>query len=86
MPSNNQEGWGWFDTATGDSPVEPLRDDFVRTFGSGSGARVLTYLRQQTIERQVPPEAGEALLRHVEGQRQLVRMIERLASLQQEER
>lgn len=55
------------------------RHAFVACFGTAAGARVLAHLRRMTIERRLGPDAPAALLRHVEGQRALVALIERLA-------
>ncbi len=67
-------GWAWFaDTAV------PAADDsapcFARCFAGPDGARVLDVLRAMTVERTLGPEAPEAALRHLEGQRQLVATI-----------
>ena len=51
---------------------------YARTFGSGDGARVLAHLRGITIERFLGPDATDAALRALEGQRALVHQIEGL--------
>lgn len=77
-------GWDWFeadqsaaeaqpDTATAESE---LATAFARCFLSADGRQVLKHLRQLTLERALGPQASEALLRHVEGQRQLLLYIE----------
>lgn len=48
---------------------------FARCFRGADGERVLAYLRRLTIERRTVPDASEAELRHLEGQRHLVAMI-----------
>lgn len=53
---------------------------FARVFAGADGARVLAHLRAITVERRLGPEASEALLRHVEGQRHLVAHVESLAA------
>lgn len=51
---------------------------YARTFAGPHGEAVLAHLRAATIGRRLGPEASEALLRHVEGQRALVAAIEAL--------
>lgn len=79
-------GWSWFGPAT-DEPAEPVtgRDDeheasrfFARCFLSPDGQRVLEYLSALTLGRSAGPQASEALLRHLEGQRALVLHIQML--------
>lgn len=76
------KGWNWFDTARPTPPtdaVEAERENlaaaFARCFHAADGARVLGYLKSLTVERALGPGATDALLRHVEGQRQLVAHI-----------
>tara|TARA_R110001606_G_scaffold217308_1_gene365187 strand:+ start:255 stop:518 length:264 start_codon:yes stop_codon:yes gene_type:complete len=68
-------GWRWFED------IEPSSDDdrqpeieksFARCFSGPDGDRVLAHLRAMTIDRVLGPEAGDAELRHLEGQRHLV--------------
>ena len=73
-------GWDWFDGALAHQP-ETDRETllaYARCFSGTEGERVLNHLRAQTLERAMGPEAPNRLLRHVEGQRQLVTIIERL--------
>lgn len=51
---------------------------FARTFAGPDGARVLAHLRRLTFERFQGPAASEAALRHLDGQRALVALIEGL--------
>lgn len=71
-------GWTWFADA-GPLSGAPSNDDpapsFARCFGSPEGARVLAVLRAMTMDRSLGPEAPDAALRHLEGQRQLVATI-----------
>jgi len=46
-------------------------------FNTPNGAAVLKYLRSITIESVQGPNASDAELRHLEGQRYLVGLIER---------
>ncbi len=52
----------------------------VRCFRGQDGRRFLAYLRALTLDRALGPEASDAVLRHVEGQRQLVRHIYNLTA------
>lgn len=51
---------------------------FARCFSGPQGEVALAYLRRMTFERFLGPEASEAALRHLEGQRQLVATISTL--------
>lgn len=55
-----------------------VEKSYARTFGGAEGARVLAHLRGITIERFLGPNAPEAQLRALEGQRALVHQIENL--------
>ncbi len=48
---------------------------FARCFRGPDGERVIDYLRQTTLGRALGPAATDSLLRHTEGQRQLVARI-----------
>jgi hypothetical protein len=79
-------GWAWFHFPT-DAEVsrsEHAEQDretsvlFARCFHSPEGRRVLDHLCAMTLHRTPGPYASEALLRHIEGQRQLVLYIQAL--------
>lgn len=53
-----------------------LNDLMLAVFGSASGQEALTYLRSITIEMVGGPEITDAQLRHREGMRYLVGIIE----------
>ena len=55
-----------------------LEQIYARTFSGASGKRVLEHLRKITIERALGPDADDAHLRFIEGQRSLVHQIESL--------
>jgi len=82
MP-RNFSGWGWFDAADFETDVandgpfdeESLARVFAKTFQGRNGAGVLTHLKRITLERSQGPHATDAMLRHLEGQRQLVSYI-----------
>lgn len=70
---NEREGWAWFSEF--DAAPDDTAGAFARCFGGGDGMRVLGFLKAMTLERAVGPEASDAALRHLEGQRQLVTTI-----------
>ncbi len=53
-----------------------LRSQFFRCFTDAPGRAVLDHLRRKTMEVRLPPDAPEAALRDLEGQRRLVAYIE----------
>lgn len=80
------KGWAWFDR-DGPGPNAPaedvdlpdagreLRRAYAKCFAGAEGAKVLAHLRALTLDRALGPDATAAQLRHLEGQRQLVRYI-----------
>ncbi|AWK88051.1 hypothetical protein [Azospirillum thermophilum] len=85
-------GWAWLDpapfsapsadppaTSPATSPEDPA-PAFARCFAGPDGRRVLAVLRAMTMERALGPDAPDAALRHLEGQRQLVATILALAA------
>ncbi len=76
----SQDGWGWFEGETAASTsgeavageLQELSRLAARCFRGAEGERFLDHLRAITIERVLGPDAPEPLLRHLEGQRQLV--------------
>ncbi|WP_404383576.1 hypothetical protein [Caenispirillum salinarum] len=48
---------------------------FARVFSGSDGARALEHLRALTLDRALGPESSPDALRHLEGQRCLVRHI-----------
>ncbi|CAK0777972.1 hypothetical protein CCP2SC5_70052 [Azospirillaceae bacterium] len=53
---------------------------FARCFSNADGARVLSWLRSMTLDRSLGPNASDASLRHLEGQRFLVHSLLALIS------
>ena len=51
--------------------AEAIARAFARCFSGSDGAIALDHLRRITFERVLAPEAGEAALRDLEGQRRL---------------
>lgn len=74
-------GWSWFEAdlpPTGNKESQPdrnLSQVFARCFRSEEGMIVLRHLKSITQSRGFGPTASDALLRHMEGQRQLVTQI-----------
>lgn len=62
------------DFAPGDSG-DALAVAFARCFRGADGEYVSAYLRKTTLDRALGPDAPDAQLRHLEGQRQLVSRI-----------
>lgn len=81
--SQGLSGWAWFDSDNLDG--EPAANDahgnenlpqlFARTFQGRNGSHVLSHLKAITLERTLGPNAADPMLRHLEGQRQLVSYI-----------
>ncbi len=76
-------GWAWFQPprAAAGEPDSPRDADaeiaraFARAFAGPDGEKAVAYLRAITMERALGPRASDAMLRHLEGQRQLVAHI-----------
>jgi hypothetical protein len=71
------EGGKWSDmeaTVQVDA-ARDMRRSYVRVFESNDGAAVLEELRRLFLEREAGPEVNDAGLRHLEGQRSVVRHI-----------
>jgi len=91
--SEPQKGWAWFDRDPGKvdggngggggedlpDPGRELRLAYARCLGGPDGDKVLKHLRAITLERALGPSASADMLRHIEGQRQLVCFIAALA-------
>jgi hypothetical protein len=81
MPADGAPaGWAWFaahDAAPADSgPGErELGRAFGRCFAGPDGEMVLDHLKRMTLDRRLPPNASDAELRHLEGQRHAVAHI-----------
>ncbi len=86
MSPDPRNGWRWFDAppaAERGASAEPapnleLARAFARCFGSAEGAAALRHLTDMTLRRALGPDAADAHLRHLEGQRQLVAYIHAL--------
>jgi hypothetical protein len=65
-------GWAWFDGPPAVAGADDLARAFARCLRGDDGARVLAHLRERTLERSLGPDASDAALRYLEGQRCLV--------------
>jgi hypothetical protein len=82
------QGWDWFDSDRSGAEAQPstaageaeLATVFARCFLSADGRQVLGHLRRLTVERALGPQVSEALMRYVEGQRQMVLYVEALVA------
>ncbi|CAO3399070.1 hypothetical protein GBZ48_25420 [Azospirillum melinis] len=80
-PTIEQAGWDWLEATLPADPQTAAAADadpapsFARCFAGSDGGRVLAVLRAMTLDRALGPDAPEAALRHLEGQRQLVATI-----------
>lgn len=77
-------GWTWFEPPAvppgGDQRLKLARI-FARLFSGADGETALAYLTQLTIDRCLGPDASDAALRTLEGQRQLVLHLQSLIRL-----
>jgi hypothetical protein len=83
MSPDSRNGWRWFDaTARAGNGAEPpereLARAFARCFASPEGEAALRHLTDMTLRRALGPDAADAQLRHLEGQRQLVAYVHAL--------
>ncbi len=75
------EGWDWFEGGAIPASEESLEAErgligaAARCFNGADGEKVLAYLRAITLDRALGPGASDTVLRHLEGQRQLVAHI-----------
>ena len=82
--SERQKGWDWLDDPENGGASETSHRDaelvksVARCFAGADGKRLLSYLQSITRNRCLGPEASDAQLRCLEGQRQLVGQIEHL--------
>jgi hypothetical protein len=77
-------GWDWFaadNAVPADGEELELCRAFARCFAGSAGSSVLEHLRRVVLERRLAPNASDAELRHLEGQRYavayIVAMVER---------
>ncbi len=70
-------GWAWFEAqdASSDVAEAELWRAFARCFAGPEGELVLSHLERLMLNRRLPPEASDAQLRHLEGQRYAIAYI-----------
>jgi len=84
--SNERKGWSWFERDEGQAAQDETNADlpnvgrelrlaYARCFSGVAGEKVLKHLHAITLDRAFGPETPTDMLRHVEGQRQLVTYI-----------
>ncbi len=73
-------GWAALDPPPPATADTDLSRAYARCFAGPEGARVLADLESLTLGRVLGPEAGDAALRHLEGQRALVLRIRSLVA------
>jgi len=75
------QDWSWFDPIVNPTPREaefdPLQLDRIAAqfFQTDDGAYLLRFLRAITMDRTLGPDASDGLLRHLEGQRQIIAQL-----------
>jgi hypothetical protein len=80
--SATENSWPWAappELGVADPDGDTLARAVARVFSGADGERFARYLRAVTLERALGPDAPVAQLRHLEGQRQLVRHVLALA-------
>ncbi|TCS61693.1 hypothetical protein EDD55_107102 [Varunaivibrio sulfuroxidans] len=90
MTKKEETGWAWFATTAQDADTPPFGDDaygkcrdetakaFARCLSTPDGEKVMAHLSAVTLDRALSPLAADSVLRHLEGQRQLVAHIKAL--------
>ena len=78
MEETSSVGWSWFETDPSEETLDEgddLARSFVRCFKGSDGAIVLGHLRRTILERRLGPDASDAELRFLEGQRSVAAHI-----------
>lgn len=88
MTAADFDGWAWFQSETAGAAQSLTRESLAekdelpgmaaRCFRDGDGEQLITHLRRITVERCLAPGVSDSILRHLEGQRHLVRYLEML--------
>jgi hypothetical protein len=72
MVNDRDIGWSWFEVPSKPTsdPSEPeLCRAYARCFAGPDGDDVIAHLTRSILDRRLPPNATDAELRHLEGQR-----------------
>jgi hypothetical protein len=84
MTTDSDAGWGWFEGAmapANDPSKLELSRAYARCFAGPDGDEVIAHLTRSILDRRLSPNASDAELRHLEGQRfaiaGVIAMIER---------
>jgi hypothetical protein len=78
--SAGENTWPWgTEPPAADDADDSLPRAAARALSGADGEKLAQYLRALTLERALGPDAPIAQLRHLEGQRQLVRHLLALA-------
>lgn len=80
--SATENSWPWVvppELGSAEADGDTLARAAARVFSGADGERLARYLRAVTLDRALGPDAPVAQLRHLEGQRQLVRHVLALA-------
>lgn len=77
--SAGENPWPWATEPRADAVQDTLALAAARIFSGADGEQLARYLRAITLDRALGPDATIAQLRHLEGQRQLVRHVLALA-------
>ena len=84
MTADPDTGWSWFEGAAAaakDRSELELRRAYARCFAGPDGDEVIAHLTRSILDRRLSPNAGDAELRHLEGQRfaiaGIIAMVER---------
>ena len=84
MIADPDTGWGWFEGAS--APAKDPSDlelcrAYARCFAGADGDEVIAHLTRSILDRRLSPNASNAELRHLEGQRfaiaGVIAMVER---------
>ena len=71
MTTEHETGWSWFEAPSpaGDPSEAELCRAYARCFAGPDGHDVVAHLTRSILDRRLPPNASDAELRHLEGQR-----------------
>jgi hypothetical protein len=72
MATDRDADWSWFDAASApasDPSEAQLCRSYARCFAGPDGDDVIAHLTRSILDRRLPPDASDAELRHLEGQR-----------------